>query len=328
MRQLSDLKKAMKGVDVALATPFNKDGSLDLEGIRGNIRWLIEHATGKDFIFTPVPSSGEFASMSDDECKTVIKMVVEEVNGRAPVMAGGARPGTLETIKMCQYAQSVGADGAFVSLPYYSVPQEEGMYLHYKQIAESVDSNFGVMIYNNPRFSGSWIKPHLMKRLSKIPNIIAVKEDTTDIAGYYAQRRAVDPEDCVILHGMGEFFFSFAALYGCPGFVSSMANFMPELSYLIYEAAVARDFDKLCEIIISLEPFFSFRRRVEQNHGPHTGAPGTAGGTGGSMVVGTNKAAMDILGLRGGEPRLPLVGLNKEEKAELSSILRALKIVK
>jgi len=328
MSQLSDLKKAMKGVDVALVTPFNADGSLDLEGMRANVRWLIEHATGKDFIFTPVPSTGEFASMSDDECKTVIKLVVEEVNGRAPVMAGGARPGTLETIKMCQYAQSVGADGAFVCLPYYYVPQEEGMYLHYKQIAESVDSNFGIMIYNNPSTSGNWIKPPLMKRLSKIPNIIAVKEDTTDIGGYYGQRRAVDPEDAVILCGQGEFLFSFEALYGCPGFVGGGPNFMPDLLYSSYEAAVARDFDKLSEIIISLEPYYSFKRRMGESHGPHTGVPGTAGGSAGTMAIGVCKAAMDIIGLRGGEPRLPLVGLNNEEKAELSSILRALKIVK
>jgi len=326
--QLSELKKCMKGVMVVQTTPFNADGSLDLEGMRANVRWLIEYATGKDFIFTPVASTGEFASMSDDECKTVIKLVVEEVNGRAPVMAGGARPGTLETIKMCQYAQSVGADGAFVCLPYYYTPQEEGMYLHYKQIAESVDSNFGIMIYNNPHTSGSWIKPPLMKRLSKIPNIIAVKEDTTVIRGYYEQRRAVDPEDAVILCGQAELMFSFEALYGCPGFVSEVPNFMPALSYSLYEAAVARDFDKLSEIAISIEPYSNFKRRMGESHGPHTGILGEFGGTAGSMIIGTCKAAMDIIGLRGGEPRLPLVGLNTEEKAELSSIIKALKIVK
>ena len=125
--QLSDLKKAMKGVVIVQVTPFNKDGSLDLEGIRANTRWLLERTQGKDFIFTPIGSTGEFATMSDDECKAVIKMVVEEVKGRNPVIPGAGRAGTLETIRMCQYAQSVGADGAQVVLPYYHTPEEEGL---------------------------------------------------------------------------------------------------------------------------------------------------------------------------------------------------------
>lgn len=328
MRQLSELKKAMKGVDVALVTPFSKDGSLDLEGMRGNICWLLKYAVGKDFILTALPSMGECASMSDDECKAVIQLVVEETQGRVPVMAGTGRPGTFETIKMCQYAQSIGADGAFVGLPYYYVPEEEGMYLHYKTLAESVDSNFGIMIYNNPQKSGSWIKPPLMKRLSKIPNIIAIKEDTTDIGGYYAQRRAVDPQDAVILCGQAEFLFSFEALYGCPGFVTGMPNFAPELSYSVYEAAAARNFDKVVEIIVSLEPYYRFKRKIGESHGPHTGVPGTSGGTAGTMYIGMHKAAMDIVGLRGGEPRLPLVGLTDEEKVELRDILKAIKRVK
>ncbi len=176
--QLDDLKKAMKGVVIVQTTPFNKDGSLDLEGMRANTRWLLERTAGKDFIFTPMGSTGEFYAMSDDECKAVIKMVVEEVKGKNVVMAGAARAGTPETIKMCQYAKSVGADGVQVVLPYYHTPMEEGMYQHYKEIAESVGKDFGIIVYNNPDVSGSWIKPPLMAKLSKIPNIIADKENT------------------------------------------------------------------------------------------------------------------------------------------------------
>ncbi len=112
--QLNDLKKAMRGVVIVQPTPFNKDGSLDLEGMRANTRWLLEHTAGKDFIFTPVGSTGEFYAMSDDECKAVTKMVVEEVKGKNVILAGTGRAGTPETIKMCQYAESVGADGVQV----------------------------------------------------------------------------------------------------------------------------------------------------------------------------------------------------------------------
>ncbi len=316
--QLGELKKEMRGVQIILMTPFNKDGSLDLEGMRANIRWLLERTTGKDFIFTPTGSSGEFYAMSDGEGKAVIKMVVEEVKGQNVVMVGAGRAATRETIKMCQYAESVGADGVQLVLPYYHVPMEEGMYQHYKEVAASV--NIGIMVYNNPAVSGYWIKPALMAKLSKIPNIIAVKENTSYIMSYYAMQRAVDPKDTVILCGLGKQMFSFEALYGCPGFISSAANYAPELSYSIYKAGAARDFNKLTEIVDSIAPYYSFIDKVTANHGPHTGI----GEAGGNMYVGVEKASMDIAGLRGGEVRLPLVGLNKEEKAELSDILRTM----
>ena len=319
--QLSDLKNAMKGVVIVQPTPFNKDGSLDLEGMRANTRWLLERTAGKDFIFTPLGTNGEFFNMSDDECRAVIKMVVEEVKGKAIVMAGAGKPGTLETIKMCRFAESVGADGVMVILPYYAVPEEEGVYQHYKQIAESI--NIGVVVYNFPAVTGSWVKPALMARISRIPNIIAVKENTPYAESYYAMQRAVDPKDAVILCGLGEQMFSFEAVYGCPGLVTAAANFAPDLSYSIYEAAAARDFDKLAGIVDSMAPYFSFISKVTVNHGPHTGA----GIAGGSMFISVLKAAMDIIGLRGGEVRLPLVGLDKEEKDELRDILRTIHII-
>ena len=336
MMKLNDLKKAIKGVCIVQTTPFNKDDSLDLEGMRANTRWLLEQTAGKDFIFTPLGSTGEFATMSEEECKAVIKMVVEEVNGRHPVIPGAGRPGTMETIRMCQYAQSVGADGAQVVLPYYYIPQEEGMYQHYKQIAGSVDSNFGIILYSNPTVSGSWIKPSLMKKISQIPNVVGIKENTPDIISYYMMQRAIDPKDASILCGPQEEMFPFYALHGCAGIVSSLANFIPERSYAMYEAAMARDFDKAFEVWETLSPFnkmpiiisgmtssSSFIDKVTKSHGPSTGIS-----SGGVMFLSVWKAAMDIMGLRGGEVRLPLVGITEEEKTELAGILKAMKLIK
>ena len=324
---LTELKRRMKGVSVVQITPFNADGSIDLEGLRENTRWLAERAAGKNFIFTPVGSTGEFYAMSPEEIKAVIKVVVEEAKTKAVLLAGAGQAGTIETVRMCQYAQSVGADGVQIIIPYYHIPEEEGMFQHFKQIAESVAINFGIMIYNNPAVSGSWIRPSLMKTLSKIPNIIAVKENTPDIISFCAMRRAVNPEDTVILCGSAELMFAFEAWYDCPGFVSSAANFMPDLSYSIYEAAAARDFDKLRELVSIIEPFFSFTGRVTQNHGPHTGIPGAGDAYTGYMYIGVVKAAMDIMGLSGGKVRLPLVDINEKEKDELRDILKAMGLV-
>jgi len=325
MMNLSELKQRMKGVMVVQATPFNIDGSLDLEGIRSNTRRLAEYAEGRDFIFTPVGSVGEFFSMSKEECQSVIKAVVEETKGRALVMPGAGRAGTDETIKMCQYAQSVGADGALVVEPYYMIPEEEGMYLHYKKIAENVDKNFAIIVYNNPGVSGSWIKPNLMKRLSQISNIIGVKETTYDISNYHIMINTVDPKDTVILGGKGERTFSFQFLYGCPGFVSLVADFAPELSYLIYETAIKKDFSKLTEIInFRIKPYDDFVRKVTESYGPNTGIPGLGGSC---MVIPVFKAAMEIMGLKAGPPRLPMIPLRKKEKDELRDILKNIKLL-
>ena len=314
----------MKGVSVVQVTPFNADGNVDLTGMGVNTRWLAERAVGKDFILTPVGSTGEFYAMSEEECKAVIKLVVEETDGRAVVIAGAGRAGTQETIKMCQYAQSVGADGAQVILPYYHIPEEEGMYLHYKKLAESVDKGFGIMIYNNPAVSGSWISPALMRRLSKIPNIIAVKENGPFILSYYGMSRAVEPDDMAILCGLGEIMYSFQALYGCAGIVSSTANFAPDLSYSIYQAGAARDFDVLAERVKHIEPFFNLRRRMEETHGPHTGFGGAGGATSGNMFISVVKSAMDMIGLCGGKVRLPLMEITEQDKVEVRETLKTM----
>jgi 4-hydroxy-tetrahydrodipicolinate synthase len=321
---LDSLKKAMKGVFVVETTPFNKDDSMDLDGMRENTRWLVEFGKGKDFAIVPVGSTGEFYALSTDENKVIIKMVVKEVNGSLPVIAGGGRAGTRETIKICQYAESVGADGVQVILPYYHIPEEEGLFLHFKELAESI--KIGIIIYNNPAPTGSWIKPSLMAKLAKIPNVIAVKENTPDIRAYYKMVRTIDPKDLTIICGIGEQMFSFESLYGCPGFVTSLANFAPGLSYSVYEAAVRRDFDKMRSLNDLLAPYFDFLNQAVINHGPHVGIAG-ASIQAGYMYLAVIKAAMDMLGLRGGEVRLPLIGLNNNEKGELREILRGMKLL-
>jgi dihydrodipicolinate synthase/N-acetylneuraminate lyase len=151
-------------------------------------------------------------------------------------------------------------------------------------------------------------------------------------------QRAVG-KDMVVLCGRGEEIFPFRAPLGCPGFISYLANFAPDIAYSMYEAAVAKDFAKVNEISLSLSPFFkdaevlkcivppvsSFTSKVGANHGP---GAGITGGGGNSMQFGWVKSAMDMLGLRGGEVRLPLLGINEKEKAELRDILKSMKILK
>ena len=328
-----ELKQKMRGVFSVQMTPFKKDGSLDLEGMRGNTRWLLERAEGKDFVFVPEGSNGEFFVQSEEEWKSVVEMVVEEVGGRHPVIAGTAQAGTQETIKRSRFAQAAGADGVLVVLPYYIPAEEEGIYQHYRAIAESID--IGVTLYNNAQVSGSWARPPLVARLAEIPNFVAVKENTSSVISFRMMQKAVEPK-AVVLCGRGEEIYPFVARFGCPGFVSFLSNFMPAKSLAMYEAAMAGDFEEVDAIHARLAPFFkdpeivqalppgtSFTARLSASHGPSSGVHGGA-----SMQFAAMKAAMDMVGLRGGAVRLPLLGITEEERGELWEILKELELVR
>jgi len=321
-----ELKQKLKGVFCVQMTPFKQDGSLDLEGMRSNTRWLLEHAEGQDFVFVPEGSNGEFFVQSEDEFKAVVEMVCEEVAGRHPVIAGTAQAGTRETIKRSQFAQSVGADGVLVVLPYYVPPEEEGVYRHYRAIAESID--IGVALYNNSLVSGCWLRPPVVARLAEIPNFVAVKENTSSVLSFRMMQKAVEP-NAVVLCGRGEEIYPFVARFGCPGFVSFLSNFMPGRSLEMYRAAREENYEEVDALHERLIPFFkdpeivgalppgaSFTARLNAAHGPSAGLRGGA-----SMQFASMKAAMDLVGLHGGCVRLPMLEIAAEEREELRGIL-------
>jgi dihydrodipicolinate synthase/N-acetylneuraminate lyase len=333
MMNYKDLKESLKGVVIVQVTPFKKDGSLDLEGLRKNTRWTVDRMKGKDVSFMIEGSNGEFFNQSEEEWKTVVKTVVDELKGEFPVLVHAAQCSTQETIKRAQYAQSVGADGVIAVLPYYIQPQEEGMYLHYKKICESVD--IGVICYNNTFVSSAWIRPVLMAEIAKIPNFVGVKENTSDIISFRLTQQAVG-SNAVVMCGRGEEIYPYEARFDCPGFVSFIANFAPELSYEMYQLAMAKQYDKIEEMAKIFTPFFkdativcnltvdaSFLVKVTKQHG--RGA--TISGGGSSMQFAITKEAMNLIGLSGGEPRLPLIGITAEEKEELGSILKNMSVL-
>jgi len=318
--KLEELKRKMKGVVIVNTTPFNKDGTVDIGGLKANLQWLKEHCKGKDFIMNPLGSTGEFYVMSDDECKAVRKATVEEMKGKFPVFVGAGRAGTQETIKMCKYAESVGVDGVQIILPYYFPPTDEGMYQHYRQIADNI--KIAVMVYNNPGPTATWIKPPLMARLAGIPHIIAAKENTANLISYIQMKKTLDPLGMAVLCGLGENMFSFEAVYGCPGFVSSNANAFPLWSYAVYQEAMAKNFPAMEEMVSHLNPFNEFIGKVSTRR-PHSGLTGGA-----PMFIAVVKAAMDLMGLRGGDVRMPLLGITQEERSELALIINKMNIPK
>ena len=297
------------------ATPFRENGEIDFEGLRGNISFLVDRCRGKPLVLTPCGSTSEFYTLSPEERERVIKTVVDEANGKLLVVPGTAHSGTMQTVEMSRVAEDAGADGVMVVMPYYHIPNEEGMYQHYKAVAEGI--NIGVMIYNNPNTSKCYIKPPLMARMAEIPGIAAVKENTSDLYTFY-QHMKLAGDKIPILCGIGEFWFALEAQLGCPGFISSVSNYAPEIPLELLDAAREKNFGKVQEIINRLGPFFEFGDKVAAAHGP---ACTLIGGPDTYMYIGVMKEAMNIMGLSGGVPRLPLLKIDEDEKRELAEVL-------
>ena len=165
------------GSMVALVTPMRADGSIDSDSLHNLIEFHIE--SGTDAIVA-VGTTGESATLTVAEHCDVVGQVVEQVNGRIPVIAGTGANSTTEAIELTQYARDLGVDAALLVTPYYNRPTQEGLYQHYKAIAEAVD--IPQILYNVPSRTACDLLPETVARLADIPNIIGIKEATGDLS--------------------------------------------------------------------------------------------------------------------------------------------------
>jgi 4-hydroxy-tetrahydrodipicolinate synthase len=306
-------------VMIVQLTPFKYgDEELDLEGLKMNTEFLVEASRKGPLVLTPAGSTGEHYTLNDEEYKKVLKTVVDVAGGKVPVVPGAGHSGTKAAIERAKYAQDIGADGVMVVLPYYHVPTEEGLYLHYSKLCQSID--IGVVIYNNPDVSKIYMKPHILRRLAEeYDNIVAVKENTPNVAMLYDQIRRCG-DKVPILQGRGEWWFGLTAHLGVRGYISGYANFMPELCIELLHAGLNKNHDKLFEIMRKIEAYEDFISEMGRKYGPSTTIlpPPYVDHY---MVYPVMKATMDMLGLRGGSMRLPLINLKDEDKKKLEDIV-------
>jgi 4-hydroxy-tetrahydrodipicolinate synthase len=165
------------GSMVALVTPMTADGSIDSDSLHNLIEFHIE--SGTDAIVA-VGTTGESATLTVAEHCDVVGQVVEQVNGRIPVIAGTGSNSTIEAIELTQHARDLGVDAALLVTPYYNRPTQEGLYQHYKAIAEAVD--VPQILYNVPSRTACDLLPETVARLADIPSIIGIKEATGDLS--------------------------------------------------------------------------------------------------------------------------------------------------
>ena len=278
----------IRGSLVALVTPMTDDGAVDQVALERLVEWHI--AEGTDAIVA-VGTTGESATLDEEEHCHTIRRVVEVVNGRIPVIAGTGANSTSEAISLTQCAKTAGADACLLVTPYYNKPTQEGLYQHHKAIAEAVD--IPQILYNVPGRTAVDMQPETIVRLSSISNIIGVKEATGDLARIEKLRAEV-PADFAIYSG-DDATAREAMLLGADGDISVTANVAPKAMHEMCQAALNKDANAAANIDANLS-------------GLHK-----------SLFVESNpipvKWALGAMGMMGFGIRLPLTRLSADAEA-------------
>jgi len=224
-----------KGVIPALVTPF-LNGEVDEKGF---VALVERQIAGGVHGLVPVGTTGETSTLSHDEHKRVVELCVKTARGRVPVIAGAGSNSTDEAIDLVRHAKTVGADAALVVTPYYNRPSQEGMYQHYKAINDAVE--LPVFVYNVPGRSGVDISNETLVRLSKLPNIVGIKDATGDLTRISMQRITCGP-DWVMLSGDDPTALGYMA-HGGHGVISVTSNVAPDACATFMNACVGNDWE-------------------------------------------------------------------------------------
>ncbi|GBD96266.1 MAG TPA: 4-hydroxy-tetrahydrodipicolinate synthase [Nitrospirae bacterium] len=282
-----------KGSIVAIVTPF-KNNELDEQALCDLIEWHITEGTDA---IVPCGTTGESATLEYDEHYRVIELAIQVANGRVPVIAGTGANATAETIMMTKKAKEMGADGALLVTPYYNKPTQEGLYRHYKAIAEAVD--IPQVLYNVPGRTAVNLLPQTVARLAEIENIVAIKEATGDMKQVSEVLRLCGDSITVL---SGDDFTTFPLmLLGGKGTISVSANVAPKDLSAMCKALLEGNIEEARRLHFKLEPL---------NKG---------------MFIETNpisvKTALSLMGKIQEEMRLPLCPMSAGNNDKLKNIL-------
>jgi 4-hydroxy-tetrahydrodipicolinate synthase len=282
-----------EGILPALVTPFTDDGkSVDEERLRVLVRRCLELGVHG---VVPCGTTGEFVNLTAEEKKQVIKIVIDEVNGKVPVVAGTGASGTNEALEMTRYAKDAGATAALIVTPYYLKPADRGIYEHYNTIAGQVD--LPIILYNIPQCTGLPLPWQMVEDLAQIPNIVGVKDSSGQLSFILAVLEKVR-DKINVLCGHDEVVVA-ALAAGCSGAILASANVIPDVWVQIYNHVKNGDLQKARELQYKVQ---KIARIIA-----------------GSGAVGT-KAALNMMKIKVGPVRMPLsVGgeLTYESREEL-----------
>jgi len=294
------MRPRFTGVGTALVTPFRKDGSVDDAAVKRLVRRQID--AGIHFV-SPCGTTGEAPTLNHRDKRRVIELVVEETNGAVPVLAGAGGYDTREVIEFARELETIGVDGLLSVAPYYSKPTQEGLYQHYRAIAES--TRLPIMLYNVPGRSGVNIAVETVVRLAQIPNIIAVKEASGNVVQMCEIINQV-PSEFMLLSGDDPLTVAVMAIGG-KGVVSVASNEAPAEMAQIVEMCERGDYVGAQKLHNWLLPLIQVNF-VESNPIPC-------------------KAAMAAMGLLEEVYRLPLVPPSDGARSKIMAVLQQLKML-
>lgn len=285
-----------KGVLPALITPFTQENEIDREGLERNIEFVVEGGvTG----VVPCGTTGESATLSFDEHKRIIDIVVEV--STVPVVAGTGSNNTTEAIELTKYAEDAGADAALLITPYYNKPNDKGMLQHYKTIASKVE--IPLILYNVPTRTSINLKPEVVAELAKVDNIVAIKEASGSLEQVSRIIEHTRDQNFVVLSGDDALTLPIMSLGGV-GVVSVAANVVPDRITAMVDTFNDGKMDAARSIHFELAPLIR------------------------SLFLETNpipvKRAVELIGLAGGPLRLPLAPMSPENERILIKSLEEL----
>ena len=287
------------GSIVAIVTPF-RNGKVDERAFGDLIEWQIANGTNG---IVPCGTTGESATLTHDEHHRVIRISVEVVKGRVPVIAGTGSNSTDEAISLTRHAKEAGADGALLITPYYNKPTQEGLYRHYKAVAEAVD--MPLVLYNIPGRTGVNMLPATVARLAVMKNIVGIKEGSGSV-----QQASEIAQTCgdrlTVLSGDDPLTLPMMAV-GAKGVITVTANVVPKEMAQLVDSFQAGRLDEARRIHFALSALFA------------------------ALFYETNpipvKEALGMMGKIDPELRLPLCAMSMDNRSQLTRVLKEMRLV-
>ena len=288
------------GSFTVMVTPFSEDGSkVDYSTLRRFVDWQISNGVPG---LIPLGSTGEFLSITDEERREIVTTIIQQVDGRVPVLVGTADEWTDKAVRYSREAEELGASGVMVVPPYYASPTEDELYAHYQRISDAI--SIPIMVYNNPNTANVDLTPDLLARLSQIKNVDYVKESSGDISRIREINRLSEGRMTVFAgyHAFDSF------LLGAEGYVSVCGNIVPKLSSDLYRLVIGEsDVASGRELYHRLLPLLDV--------------------ISGDLYVSATKAALELVGMPVGIPRMPRLRVPESHRIKIEEVLRELGVL-
>lgn len=294
----------LEGTTVAMVTPFTREDTVDEEGMRENMNYLLERGVNG---LLAAGTTGESATITHQEQKKMMEILVDEVKGKAAAVAGAGSNSSREALDLVKYAEDVGADYALVITPYYNKPQPNGLYEHYKMLSESTD--IPIIVYNVPSRTGTDIDVETIGRVAQLDNIVALKEANPDLDKVSQIIQKMDQlgvNDFLVLSGNDNLTLPMIS-QGCKGVISVVGNVDPARMSEMVKKALEGDFQGAQDLHYELYDLMKVLF-VESNPVPA-------------------KTALNMMGRPAGHVRMPLAPLKTESQDKLKKVLLDLQLI-